>query len=678
MSTDAQAKADLGVLFVHGIGEQKQGQTLVKFADPLSRWLARWLSRGERTEAAVGKPDESQVVLSEAVLAGDDPAHVVMTIAAAGDLPSLPQRWLLAESWWAETFEPPKANALLAWMLLILPYVLTVQFYEQLVRAARKPTKRTWPRRIGRYFRVAAFVVFYVSALPLAALTAVVIAVLMIGIVLPIPEVSARAKTAALLLSNTLGDSFVLISSAVQFDAMVSRVARDLTWLSGNAERVVVLAHSQGAAVAYEAISGYESPANLRAFITIGEAIKKLKLVRGLQTYGEGRPPARGVRSLGSLVRAWIRHPSRPAWHAATRPLGRWFRSKSLRFAFGWIGLIGFYAMAYSIPQLTVVFTERTHVVRASLLAGGGFLVVALVDLVCHFYWRRDIKEPDPLGSSQDPLHWSDFYASADPVSNGPLFKEPKPWLVEREVWNFASVVRDHTSYMSSEDDFIGCLTAELFRARSICLPDQMVRHLKRGRWRGWWRVWWLTVTRFLALLTAIVTVYRVEGRITKIGNRVIGWHWWPPVRALGRYTISGLRKLALVGQPSKAQLVGAITVFAVVAVGYGALAGVWSYWQRQDVKRFYRQLDVDTDPLGGREFILFLLVLALEGAISGDIGLTGDYSQVWHWLIGHHLWHVAAALAILAVVPVVLAWAGRGLLGWLEAKLIATFPRET
>lgn len=654
MPTDARAKADLGVLFVHGIGEQQQGQTLVKFADPLSRWLARWLSQGTHTEATVGKSDDSHVLLSEAVLDGDDPAHVLMTIDGGGDISWLPQRWLLAESWWAETFEPPKATALLGWMLLILPYVLIVQFYEQLVRAARSPTKPTWLRRSGRYLRVLAFVVLYVSALPLAAVMALVIAVLMLGLFLPIPGLSARAKAAALLLSNTLGDSFVLTSSAVQYDAMVARVARDLAWLAERAEHVAVLAHSQGTAVSYEAISGYESPANLRAFITIGEAIKKLMLVRGLQTYGPPRPVERSFR--------------------------RWFKSKSLRFTLGWVGLAGFYTMALSVPQLPVVVAHGTHVLRASLLVGGGLVVVAFVDLICYLFWKEDIEEPKPLRVGEAPLHWADFYASADPVSNGPLFKKPdgKPWLVEREVWNFASILRDHTSYTSSEDDFIGCLTAELYRASSISLPHPMVDRLRRARWRGWWRVWWLIVTRSLALLTAIVTVYRVKGHIVQIGTRVIGWHWWRPVRALGRYAVDGLLKLFIVGKPTNVQLVGALAVLAVVALGYAVLAGVWSYWQRQDVKRFYRRLDVDTDPLGGRELILFLLVLALEGAIAGDIGLTGDYAEVWHWLVRDDLWRVAAGLAILAAAPVVLAWAGRGFLGRLEAKLMATFPRET
>lgn len=36
----------VGVLVVHGIGEQKRGETLVRLADSLARFLERWLEIG--------------------------------------------------------------------------------------------------------------------------------------------------------------------------------------------------------------------------------------------------------------------------------------------------------------------------------------------------------------------------------------------------------------------------------------------------------------------------------------------------------------------------------------------------------------------------------------------------------------------------------------------------------
>ena len=38
---DHKDKAQVGILFVHGIGEQVRGQTLVDYGEPLNRYLER-------------------------------------------------------------------------------------------------------------------------------------------------------------------------------------------------------------------------------------------------------------------------------------------------------------------------------------------------------------------------------------------------------------------------------------------------------------------------------------------------------------------------------------------------------------------------------------------------------------------------------------------------------------
>src|SRR5215208_5125076 len=39
------AEHQLGILFVHGIGEQPEGETLLGFGEPVLGWLHRWLGR---------------------------------------------------------------------------------------------------------------------------------------------------------------------------------------------------------------------------------------------------------------------------------------------------------------------------------------------------------------------------------------------------------------------------------------------------------------------------------------------------------------------------------------------------------------------------------------------------------------------------------------------------------
>jgi hypothetical protein len=666
-------RPELGVLFVHGIGEQRQGETLVHFTDPISRWLARWLTCGKATEAAVGAPDGTRVSVGETVLGGAEPAHLLLTVEGAEELSLRGQhRWLLAESWWAETFQPPKTTALLLWMLLILPYVTLIQFCEQMLRALRRPAPLGWTLRIARLL-LRAF--FYVCALPLAAVGAIVVALLLVGMLIPFPPLRNRAKKLALLLSNTLGDSFVLASSAVQFDAMVSRVAGDLRWLSERAEHVVVLAHSQGTAVSYSAIRAAGTPPNLRGFVTVGEAIKKLQLVHGLQTYGDARPALP------------VSRPGRPSAHDAARAfLGRVERIlllKSLRFALAWAGLLGIGLIAYALPQLLLLgLAQQTHVTRGLTCLALGLVLAVGVLLICSLLWMTDFnRDPEPLGAKDAPVRWADFYASSDPVPNGPLFSKSdgKPWLLEKEVWNFGSMLRDHTSYTSSEDDFLGCAVAELVRATCRRVPEETRNALHHARWRGWWRVWWLTFARAAAVVAAVATVIQVRHQLETIGARVAGWHWWAPVKTVGKYVVDQIQKLIIVGHPTEDQIVGALTVVLIGAAGYAVLAAFWSYWQKQDIKRFYQRTAPaeDTDPLGGREFVLFLVVLGIEGLIAAIVGLTHDYAAVWNWCT-QHAWLVAAILLFgVGVAPIVLAWALREQLRRLELLLMRRFPRD-
>ena len=99
-SGKAAAEFDLGVLFVHGIGEQQQYSTLARFGGALQRWLRQW-EEGRRDEAPYGRVAPPPVVDVSAVDPHPDgadgrkqPAHA--EVAVGSD-----KKWLLAEAWWA-------------------------------------------------------------------------------------------------------------------------------------------------------------------------------------------------------------------------------------------------------------------------------------------------------------------------------------------------------------------------------------------------------------------------------------------------------------------------------------------------------------------------------------------------------------------------------------------------
>ena len=58
----AGKRHDVGVLFVHGIGEQHQGDTLIRFAEPVIKWIKEWVaSRPGHNE---GSPEPVRIIES--------------------------------------------------------------------------------------------------------------------------------------------------------------------------------------------------------------------------------------------------------------------------------------------------------------------------------------------------------------------------------------------------------------------------------------------------------------------------------------------------------------------------------------------------------------------------------------------------------------------------------------
>ena len=162
-------KFDVGILFVHGIGTQARGQTLSTWGESLFRWidqrclalehrwervgvgadqLESWQRRLEHMEwggpatAVKNSPELTarakaagcdalarRVVLRETRF--DDvadscapPYSVIELHCAELDGRLTTEHWLLAESWWAESFAPPTFRELTHWTFGILPWII--------------------------------------------------------------------------------------------------------------------------------------------------------------------------------------------------------------------------------------------------------------------------------------------------------------------------------------------------------------------------------------------------------------------------------------------------------------------------------------------------------------------------------------------------------------------------
>src|SRR5689334_18233795 len=95
-----------GVVFVHGVGAQRQSDTLLDFGEPLLAWVADWYrARG------AASPRVGGVALRFApVDAGDADSLARATVCLPnGD------EWVWAEAWWATSNRQPGFGTMVAW-----------------------------------------------------------------------------------------------------------------------------------------------------------------------------------------------------------------------------------------------------------------------------------------------------------------------------------------------------------------------------------------------------------------------------------------------------------------------------------------------------------------------------------------------------------------------------------
>jgi hypothetical protein len=96
----------VGVLFVHGIGNQSKGDTLLGCVEPLYQWLVRWLEWSEQQDVT-GSSAEREISSSVHIInaniqaSNDSPAHTEWLLRIKQENGEIKEtRLLLAEAWW--------------------------------------------------------------------------------------------------------------------------------------------------------------------------------------------------------------------------------------------------------------------------------------------------------------------------------------------------------------------------------------------------------------------------------------------------------------------------------------------------------------------------------------------------------------------------------------------------
>jgi hypothetical protein len=474
MASPGTPVPELGLLLVHGIGRQRAGEAVQEVANALLEWFA---ARGERQGLRARIADAR-------LKDGQDPARATIEIRDAGDAPV--GRLTLVESFWAEEFDPPGFLAVLRWMLgpgawLLFRHVCTVP-------------RRLFRRSLG--IRPAGMVTTLASlVIGMAAIFLVVLPFQLFGVLLAafwiIPFAPFREALAGAFLgiAERLGDSFVFARDPVVRRAIADRVARDLDRL--DAERVVVVAHSQGAAVTLDMLEQHVDPPPL---VTYGAGIRKLQELAGGTTDATPTPAlfyalwVLAGLALAALVGVGLNLQQVAAGNLAPDP---------------WAGM--------SFLVLAVL-----------AIAGGSAGVIA---------GQRDDEVDESLrpriaGLLARQPHWLDLFATDDFVPAGPLvavagytehsgiWTAPETGSLQcRQVVNQRDPLKDHVVYWANPAGFIDPVLAWIGRVHGIgwlSVPPPATGWLARPRRMGLRR---LITVGLLILVVALWWRARPEWR---------------------------------------------------------------------------------------------------------------------------------------------------------------------
>jgi hypothetical protein len=555
MHPQESASAAFGVLFVDGFREQRRGSAVALLASALYGWLFRWTAGAGQEELKL-----SDAVLSDALQPEDgQPPHVTLTIPQLALGEDVSASWLLAESSWASLFTAPQFLGLAQWIWKVSTCLLVLQFVIPLRRHWNQAWVREAPsrRRAADALMALAYLVLMGVAAVLSVLVSLVLLVLAIASYLPIPRIDDAVRWVVVQVSAVLGDSYMLAHCPVQFAAMRTQIGRDLDWLHARCGKVAVIAHSQGAAIVHQVLKEHECRSDrLTGLVTLGQGISKLALMQRLDWDPKVRAAAWQSRM---LVTAGMASAGLPAVGAVA---SRWLGITQLR------DLADF--------PLTVVL----------ILVGFATLGVGVLRAM-HAGCRA--LEND-LSLPEAGYLWSDYYASADPVSNGPLPRreeaDPGKLLPApcEEVFNSGSVFFDHNGYLRNHDELLPRLINDLVRAASEEPTGsdgfQLVskEHIDASRDRR------LRLVRFL-----------IGARILTVVLFVTTW-WGGPYSAMRRPLDWLTRLLSAHGQMDSGtiRLVGALIITAAF---YALAVTIWRVMIGQSAGRFFRTAAGGAEP---------------------------------------------------------------------------------
>jgi hypothetical protein len=252
--------ADVGLLFVHGIGHHEAGATLRHMGISVAKYVERRFA---------SQPDVQVRIETAGTRLGPEDAVNLIIETRTG-----PTLWRMGEARWDGSFAEPTVGDVVRWGLLVAPWILHREAFWWWGRhgrlGLRGGVRRFFTSLLSFGLR---FLGFTLAGVALQVLVLVSLAFVWLRPVRHMLDV---------ILVRSVGDAYRFINDPDALAAMSVIVAEKLRRLCASCGSVMVIAHSQGAAVARAALEVADPPTNFKRLITLGAGLTKLHALQEL------------------------------------------------------------------------------------------------------------------------------------------------------------------------------------------------------------------------------------------------------------------------------------------------------------------------------------------------------------------------------------------------------------
>lgn len=339
-STTSGPRADVGLLLVHGIGEQISGRTIEQALDPILEVLTHFEGEGRCNVGVMNAEKDPE----------SGPARVNVELSPTKATNSSCS-WIIAESRWADSFNSPSLGRMIRWswtygrrVILRLfrgrmfrkrpiadplkahaisallagedddnsiqelanrlhqewPHLQPEDLYEQLSQyrndleeyrqklhtstwfwwALQNPTTRLQIKAVWPMLTSGALFALPLLALPLTLLLLLPLAVALLPLLVVlsiIPGLPSPLQSMRSVFERTVGDAYVLTKNGFGRAAMLRAVEHDIDWLKERCDEVFILAHSQGSVIVEGVLTSTTLASDVRQTFVYGSAIGLLE-----------------------------------------------------------------------------------------------------------------------------------------------------------------------------------------------------------------------------------------------------------------------------------------------------------------------------------------------------------------------------------------------------------------